>query len=264
MQASPSGHPGGFLVGRAKLPVPVFAADLKHPAGIPILNFRLLPVFGDGMSEAETPADHSFFWRKLHSFTGIFPVGVFLAEHFWSNSSALVSIEKYNEVSRDLQTIPWRIFVEAAGIWLPILFHGGYGVYVWLKGKSNVSQYPWVGNWMYTLQRWTGLIAFAFIGWHVYVERFLTHGKSTYADLERAFADPYYLAFYIVGIVASSFHLGAGIWNFLCKWGLAATSRAQRAAGLLGAVVAITFSLVGLAIVLSIRFNVRPFEFYAK
>src|SRR5260370_39573072 len=131
MRASPSGHAGGFLVRRAPLPVPVSAAGLNHLPGIPILNFRLLPLFGDRMSETEPPADHSFFWRKLHSFTGIFPVGAFLAEHFWSNSSALVSIEKYNEVSRDLQTIPWRIFVEAAGIWLPILYHGGYGVYVW-------------------------------------------------------------------------------------------------------------------------------------
>src|SRR2546427_11397982 len=164
MQASPSEHPGGFLVRRAPLPVPVFAADLKHPAGIPILNFRLLPLFGDGMSEPETPADHSFFWRKLHSFTGIFPVGVFLAEHFWSNSSALVSIEKYNEVSRDLQTIPWRIFVEAAGLWLPILVHGGYGVHVWVEGKNNVSEYPRVGHWGLSLQRWNRPVGVAVIG----------------------------------------------------------------------------------------------------
>src|SRR5260370_2676537 len=110
MQASSSGHPGGFLVLGAKLPVPAFAAALKHPAGIPILNFRLLPLFGDGMSETETPADHSFFWRKLHSFTGIFPLRAFLAEHFWSNTSALVGIEKYNAGSRHLHTIPSRLF----------------------------------------------------------------------------------------------------------------------------------------------------------
>src|SRR5260370_26144152 len=162
MQASSSGHPGGFLVLGAKLPVPAFAADMKQQAGIPILNVRLLPLFGDGMSETETPADHSFFWRKLHSFTGIFPVGAFLAEHFWSNSSALVSIEKYNEVSRDLQTIPWRIFVEAAGIWLPILFHRGYCVYVWVKREFHVSQYPSVGNLSCTLPPLTWPVSSSF------------------------------------------------------------------------------------------------------
>ena len=216
------------------------------------------------MAIAGTTPDHSFFWRKLHSFSGIFPIGVFLAEHFWSNSYALVSAAKYDEVSRELQQIPWRVLVEAGGIWLPMLFHGAYGCYIWWKGKSNLAEYPWMSNWMYTLQRWTGLAAFAFIGWHVYTERFLTHGKSTLADVERALADPGYLGLYVVGVLASSFHLGNGLWNFLCKWGLAATTRSQRAAGWLGAAVAIGFGAVGLAIVFGIRFHWRPFEFYAQ
>jgi len=64
--------------------------------------------------------------------------------------------------------------------------------------------------------------------------------------------------------VASSFHLGVGIWNFLCKWGLAATVRAQRAAGGLGVVVGVTFSLAGVLTLLSFRLNWHPFEFYYK
>src|SRR5262249_4441101 len=106
---------------------------------------------GEGMSLTATRPDTSYLLRKLHSLSGLLPVGAFLAEHFWSNSAVLVSPEKYNEVSRELQTIPFRPLVEFAVIVLPILFHGGYGVYIWLRGKSNVSQYPWVGNWMYTL-----------------------------------------------------------------------------------------------------------------
>jgi succinate dehydrogenase / fumarate reductase cytochrome b subunit len=219
---------------------------------------------GEGMSAKETRPDSSYLLRKLHSLSGIIPVGAFLAEHFWSNSTALVSIDKYNTTSRELQTIPFRVFVEAAVIWLPILYHGGYGVYIWLRGKSNVSDYPWVGNWLYTLQRYTGLIAFAYIGWHVYVERFLTHGKSLYADMEHTLENPYALAFTAIGVVASSFHLGIGIWNFLCKWGLAATVQAQRAAGRLGLLVGVTFSLVGILILVSFRLNWHPFEFYTK
>ena len=214
------------------------------------------------MSATATRPDLSYLLRKLHSLSGIVPVGAFLAEHFWSNSSALVSPQKYNTTSQELQTIPFRVFVEAVVIWLPILYHGGYGVYIWLKGKSNVSDYPWVANWLYTLQRYTGLIAVAFIGWHVWTERFLTHGRSTYADVERALRNPYYLAFYVIGILASSFHLGVGIWNFLCKWGLTATAQAQRAAGRLGVLVGFTFSLVGILIVISFRLNWHPFSIY--
>src|SRR5260370_8579064 len=102
MRASPSGHPGGFLVRRAPLPVPVSALGLKHLPGIPILNFRLLPLFGDTMSETKPPADHSFFWRKRPPFTGIFPLGASLAEHFSSNISLLVSILHYNHLQRHL------------------------------------------------------------------------------------------------------------------------------------------------------------------
>lgn len=214
---------------------------------------------------ATAPRPHTdYLLRKLHSLSGIVPVGAFLAEHFWSNSAALVGVEKYNQVSQELQTIPFRPLVEWAFIFLPILYHGGYGVYIWLKGKSNVSDYPWVGNWLYTSQRYTGLIAFVYIGWHLYVERWLTHGKSTYADVDILLRNPYALAFMAAGVLASSFHLGVGIWNFLCKWGLAATARAQRAAGQLGALVGVTFSVVGILILISFRFHWHPFEFYAN
>lgn len=216
------------------------------------------------MSVTATRPDSSYILRKLHSLTGVLPVGAFLAEHFWSNSAALVSAEKYNQVSGELQTIPFRIFVEWAAIFLPILFHGGYGVYIWLRGKSNVSQYPWVANWVYVLMRYTGLFTFVFIGWHLYTQRWATHGMSTYADVEQQLADPFALTFMVVGILASSFHLGVGIWNFLYKWGIAATARAQRAAGLLGTVIGLTFGFVGVLIILSFRFNWHPFSAYLK
>jgi len=214
------------------------------------------------MSATTTRPDTSYTLRKLHSLSGVIPVGAFLAEHFWSNSTALVGPRQYDETSQELQTIPFRLVVEWAFIFLPILYHGGYGVYIWLRGQSNVSQYPWVKNWLYTVQRYTGLIAFAYIGWHLYTERWLTHGRSTYATVASDLANPWYFAFFVVGVLASSFHLGIGIWNFLCKWGLAATERAQRAAGRLGIAVAFAFSLVGVLIVASFRWNWHPFAVY--
>jgi succinate dehydrogenase cytochrome b subunit len=219
---------------------------------------------GECMSAPASATDHSYFWDKLHSLSGIIPIGAFLAEHFWSNSYALVSAAKYNQASEDLQTIPWRIIVEALFIWLPILFHGVYGIYIWWRGKSNVWGHPWMANWMYVLQRWTGIIAFAFIGWHVWTERFLTHGKSTYDGISHAMANPYYLAFYVVGVLSASFHLGNGLWNFSCKWGLTVTARSQRAAGLFGAAVAIVFAVVGVAIAVGLRLHSFPLGTYTQ
>jgi succinate dehydrogenase / fumarate reductase, cytochrome b subunit len=206
----------------------------------------------------------AFFWRKLQSLTGIIPVGAFLAEHFWSNSFVLVSPGKYDEVSQGLQTLPFRVVIEAAFIWIPILFHAGYGFYIWSKGETNTIAYPWMHNWAYTLQRWTGLVTFVFICWHFYTTRWLTGGMSNYTTVAKDMSSNTYVVFYIVGVMAASFHLGNGLWNFLCKWGLAATVRSQRAAAYLGAAVAVTFSLAGLAIVYSTRFNFHPFEIYVQ
>jgi succinate dehydrogenase / fumarate reductase cytochrome b subunit len=216
------------------------------------------------MSARQAQVHSEFFWRKLHSLSGIVPVGVFLAEHFWSNSYVLVSAEKYDAVGQELQTLPFRPIIEAVGIWIPILFHAGYGFYIWSKGKSNALEYPWMSNWMYTLQRWSGMVAFFFIGWHFYTARIVTGGRSNFITVHNDLSNNLYALLYLIGVLAASFHLGNGIWNFLCKWGIAATSRAQRAAAYLGAAVAVSFSLVGVAIVYAARYSFHPFEIYIQ
>jgi len=214
------------------------------------------------MPVAAVDSRTSYILDKLQSLSGVIPIGAFLAEHFWSNSYALVSVGKYNQVSEELQQIPWRIIVETCVLFIPILFHGLYGIYIWWKGKSNALGHPWMANWLYVLQRWTGIIAFIFIGWHLYTERFLGHGVTSYADVQHNMMNPWYVAFYIVGVTASSFHLGNGLWNFACKWGLAATVKAQQAAGRFGALVGVTFGVVGVLIILSFRFDWHPFSAY--
>lgn len=216
------------------------------------------------MSVAATDSKTSYLLDKLQSLSGVIPIGAFLAEHFWSNSYALVSVGKYNDVSRELQQIPWRIIVESCVLFIPLLFHGLYGCYIWWTGKSNAIGHPWMANWLYVLQRWTGIVAFVFIGWHLYTERFMGHGVTSYADVQRSLMDPWYLTFYIVGITCASFHLGNGLWNFACKWGIAVSVQAQRAAGWFGAAVAVAFTFVGVAIVLALHYGAFPLGGYVQ
>jgi len=218
--------------------------------------------FGVASPAVVAESKQSYILDKLHSLSGVIPIGVFLLEHFFENSYALVSPEKYNFVAGKLETIPWRVPVEFLGIWMPILFHGLYGFYIWWKGKSNALSHPWMSNWLYVLQRWTGIIAFVFIGWHVWTERFGTGGMSTYADVAGSMRNPYYLAFYVIGILAASFHLGNGVWNFACKWGIAVSVRSQRAFGWLGAAVAVAFSVSGLLIIAGFYYNWHPLGGY--
>lgn len=69
---------------------------------------------------------------------------------------------------RFLVGLPFVFFLELFFIWIPIAYHAGYGFYVWYRGESNVREYPWTGNRMYVAQRWTGAIAFFYMGWHVW------------------------------------------------------------------------------------------------
>jgi succinate dehydrogenase / fumarate reductase cytochrome b subunit len=220
--------------------------------------------FGVASPAVVAQSKQSYILDKLHSLSGVIPIGVFLLEHFFENSYALVSPDKFNYVAGKLETIPWRVPVELFGIWLPILFHGLYGFYIWWKGSSNAIGHPWMSNWMYVLQRWTGIIAFFFIGWHVYMERFLTNGRSTYAGVANDLASPYSVAFYVIGVVAASFHLGNGLWNFACKWGIAISPRSQRAAAVFGALVAIIFTIVGLTIIAGFHYQWRPLDTYIQ
>jgi succinate dehydrogenase cytochrome b subunit len=204
----------------------------------------------------------SYFLDKLQSLSGVVPIGAYLTEHLFENSYALVSPEKYNYIAAKLETVPWRIPIELLLIWAPIAFHGLYGLYIWWNGKANAIGHPWMANWLYVLQRWTGMLVFGFIIYHVWTVRFLSHGRTTYADIAHYMANPWIVAVYVIGVLAASFHVGNGLWNFACKWGFAVTPKSQRAAGWFGASVAIIFAVVGLAVIAGFRFHWTPFDTY--
>src|ERR1700712_3354781 len=86
---------------------------------------------------------HSFFWRKLHSLSGVVPIGAFLVEHIVSNFEALKGPAAYAGQVKFLNSLPLVRVLEWVFIFLPILYHGLYGLYIWWRGKSNVIYYPW-------------------------------------------------------------------------------------------------------------------------
>jgi succinate dehydrogenase / fumarate reductase cytochrome b subunit len=88
----------------------------------------------------------SFLWRRLHSLAGIFPVGAFLVEHFFSNAFATNGPNAYAEQVKVLTGLPFLVWIEAIFIWIPISFHSLYGFYIWYRGDSNVGAYPLSGK----------------------------------------------------------------------------------------------------------------------
>lgn len=201
---------------------------------------------------------YHFFLRKLHSLTGIVPIGVFLFEHMLTNSLAFYGgREKFNESVHWLHQLPYLLALEVFGIFLPIAFHAIYGIKIALTGESNASAYPYFGAWRYLFQRLTGYVAFLFVIVHLLKYRF--------ADLVGwgpAFvgsADPFEitrnglmawqpggqfvvppvvtLTLYCIGLAAACFHFANGIWSFCISWGIVIGKKGQQRIGVVAALV---------------------------
>jgi succinate dehydrogenase / fumarate reductase cytochrome b subunit len=204
-----------------------------------------------GVAPLRAGRGYSFFLRRLHSLTGIIPIGLFLVEHFFSNAFATKGPGAYSKQVEFLSSFPFVVGLELFGIWLPILYHSLYGFYIWYRGESNVAEYPWAGNWMYSAQRWTGAIAFFYMVWHTWHLRFsgvhlLTYPGSAFGKVQNELiGHPWAIAFYAVGIICASWHFAYGLWLFAAKWGITQGPIAQRRWGYVCVIIAIGFIAVG-------------------
>ena len=203
----------------------------------------------EAVATAAVPAkDHSFLLRKLHSLSGIVPIGGFLLFHLFENMKVGLSPEAYQESIRHLwELAPRPVFyaIEVFVLLVPILFHSIYGFWIWYTGESNASAYGYRRNWMYTLQRWSGLIAFVYMAIHVWQLRIMPEGHlaldrptaadlTTFKEVANAITPVGYTLAYLIGGVAASFHLGNGLFGFAYSWGLAVGRKAQQRVELLG------------------------------
>ena len=210
------------------------------------------PVVRPGVQPLRAGQGTSFIWRKLHSLLGIIPLGAFLLEHLLSNFEALKGPIAYGAQVKFLNSLPVVRVLEWVFIFLPILYHAFYGLYIWVRGKSNVIYYPWAGNWMYVAQRYTGLLAFVYIGQHLYRQRFtgIMLPENPYASFHKVqveLQNPFMLAFYIVAMIAICWHFAYGVWLFAAKWGITPGNTARKRFGYLCFAGGVLLAAMGLA-----------------
>jgi succinate dehydrogenase / fumarate reductase cytochrome b subunit len=177
---------------------------------------------------------NSYYYRKIHSLLGVIPVGFFLVEHLLTNFEAFNSGHQgFIDQVRWLNGLPLVFFLELFGIWLPLLYHGVYGLYVAFQSNSNVNRYGYFRNVMFTLQRVTGVITLIFVAWHFFETRLqVALGNVTHDELgvlmHDIFTNPVSFTLYLIGVIAASFHFCNGMWSFLVSWGITVGPRAQR------------------------------------
>jgi succinate dehydrogenase / fumarate reductase, cytochrome b subunit len=191
--------------------------------------------------------------RRLHSLLGVLPIGIFLIVHLLINYQATKGAEAYNQAAGLMENIPFLLAVEFIVIYIPILFHAIYGVYIAFTAKSNTNRFGTFRNWMFLLQRVTGILLIIFIAWHVWETRIAKAlGAEVNFDMMANIVDnPWMLAFYIVGIVAATFHLSNGLWSFCVSWGLTVSPRSQQIITYVTIAIFIVVSYVGVSAILA-------------
>jgi succinate dehydrogenase / fumarate reductase cytochrome b subunit len=215
---------------------------------------------------------HSFAIRRLHSLSGLVPVGGYMVIHLLVNSSVLNSpasfqsnvanIHKFGSV---LPVIEWTF------IFIPILFHAIVGMFIVASGKPNTHDYKYGANYRYTWQRVTGVIAFFFIAIHV----FHMHGWFHNSAWLRYVVEPWgggqfkpynatstaglalqpivWVTVYLIGMLSCVFHLANGLWTMGITWGLWTSPAAQRRALAACATFGVLLGAVGVGALFGMR-----------
>ncbi len=185
-----------------------------------------------------------FLFRRLHSLSGVIPIGAFLVEHFYTNYQAVGSggPARFDAAVKDLQGNPVILFLEIFMIGLPILYHAFYGLFIATEARMNARAYRYGANWRYVLQRVTGVILLVYISYHVCKTRLApvfdpqdfawSHGLLTFEYMhdyltETLLGIPTW-GYYVVGILSACFHFANGLWGFLSHWGVTIGPRAQK------------------------------------
>lgn len=207
-----------------------------------------------------------FLMRRLHSLTGVVPVGGFLLFHLYENSKAMQGAEAYNEVVLSINAMHFVLLLEIFAIFLPLYFHAIYGIYIATDARHNVKQYGYGRNWAFVLQRISGIITLFFVTWHIWefrIQKALgaygpkVHGTMSglpdFDVVQAAFQNNIIAAWYIIGIIAAAYHLCNGIYTFLITWGITIGPKSQRVSNLITNAAFVGVSALGVITVFAFR-----------
>jgi len=206
---------------------------------------------------------HEFAIRRLHSLSGIVPLGAYMVVHLATNASLLNNVETFQRavymihaLGRALPIVEWGL------IFAPLLFHAIVGIWIARTGRLNTAHYKFSGNRRYKWQRITGLIAFVFLMMHVLHLHGWVHfspwvrlgeqygfvqfrAYNAASTLATAMTGLFWKAFYLVGVWACVYHLANGLWTAGITWGLWISAAAQKRASKVCTVFGVGLLIVG-------------------
>lgn len=200
----------------------------------------------------------NYLLHKLHSLTGVVPAGYYVVQHLTLNTFAIAGPEKFNGIIHFFDSIPKHFLLafEVLGIWIPLLFHAVFGLFIAGRAKDNyvAGPYRFTQNRMFWAQRVTGVFLFFFLIYHVSTTTLMKYYSDSstsilYNGMHARFVSGggIVLVIYALGVAAAAYHLGLGIWNFCIRWGIAVSESAQLKVQKVGIGIWIAVTLIGWA-----------------
>jgi succinate dehydrogenase / fumarate reductase cytochrome b subunit len=158
----------------------------------------------------------------------------------YTNSTAMSGQRVFNEHVQDIHNMPYLIFIEIFGIFIPLLYHSIYGIIISREARPNAGHYSYARNWFYLIQRISGVFLFFFLLFHILNFRFgmipglnmtpvAGHADLAFTIVSREFQNDLIFFVYVLGVIATAWHLAYGIWLFAVDWGIVIGEKAQKA-----------------------------------
>lgn len=205
--------------------------------------------------------------QRLHSLSGVVPLGAFVVLHLWVTVSIAGSRDVYDRQVALLHSGPLLGILELVLVLLPLAYHGVYGVLRTFQPRDAAHAYG--TDVMFVLQRVSGIVVLVFVALHTWEFRGQTWTRGdAVASYSTTLAEhlsstqsgvPWIALGYLVGVAATIFHLANGMSSFCTTWGVTRTLASQRRARIVFRVAGTLLFALAAALVVQLATGARIF-----
>jgi succinate dehydrogenase cytochrome b subunit len=184
-----------------------------------------------GEAEPESAPPRGFWMRRIFSFCGVVPLGIYVVWHLLNNIYAFGGAHRFD--TRLAQATGSPVYRPAIWlfVYLPFAIHAVIGLLITFRSMPNPFRQPRFRNWKYVLQRVSAIGVLLFVPAHVYktkIEPWREGFSIDFAHMHAGMLEPVTFAVYVLGMLGVSFHLANGLWLAGITWGLFTGPNGQR------------------------------------
>jgi len=238
-----------------------------------MLDFAAMSTETASATSSTAPSHKAWVAKRIHSFVGIVPLGIYLILHLSRNMSTLAGPEAFDAAVRASWARPINYVWTVLLVYLPLAYHAIYGMMLTVRGeKTNFFKYPNFENLRYVFQRLSALGLLGFLFAHIFLTRVHVSagwlaspdvnpdGQVTFGyfathmwDLTKGT-----VFVYLLGILATVYHLSNGLSTFCISWGITTGANAMKKANIVALVFGLVLLAMGYAAVLGFFIHGTP------